>query len=616
MACAGIPWLLYQKNRKLKEIEKHPLIDLLANPNPIMGQAKFIENVIAYLQLSGNSYIERVGPNNGPPKELYTLRPDRMVVVVGNITQPIAGYEYTANGMKTTLSNESILHLKTFHPLDDWYGMSPIEAAARTIDQNNEAKAWSVSLLQNGARPSGALITPGNLSDEQFYRTENQLNSKYAGAKNAGKPMLLEGGLDWKEMSLSPVDMSWLEGQKLSSREIAIAFGVPPELIGDSSNKTYSNYKEARQAFYTETILPLMDWLRDDLNRWLTPLFGDNLYLDYDRDEIEALQEDRQSVWDRSIKAVVSGILTPNEAREALGYDAIPEGDKLKGSSVQPQEEQPEEQEDMSSNDNEPTNDQQKSVEWKAFNLQTNEQKTAYWKSFDQLRSKWEKAVQTQVTKLFEQEAQQVIEAVRGSPDTKSIEDRALNAIDSKAWEQLYKAIYTGIMEDFGERTLRGLKSYTNLQTKQSNWLDAALSFIQSAVGKVTQIIDTTKEQIKEIISKGVVNGDGIDQIADGIQELYKDMTPRRAETIARTETIAASNAGSRYAAISTGLSLKKEWISTRDSRTRVSHKHMDGEIKGIDETYSNGLMFPGDPSTGDASETINCRCAEGYITI
>jgi HK97 family phage portal protein len=307
MACAGIPWLLYQKNRKLKEIEKHPLIDLLANPNPIMGQAKFIENVIAYLQLSGNSYIERVGPNNGPPKELYTLRPDRMVVVVGNITQPIAGYEYTANGMKTTLSNESILHLKTFHPLDDWYGMSPIEEAARTIDQNNEAKAWSVALLQNGARPSGALITPGNLSDEQFYRTENQLNTKYGGAKNAGKPMLLEGGLDWKEMSLSPVDMSWLEGQKLSSREIAIAFGVPPELIGDSSNKTYSNYREARQAFYTETILPLMDWLRDDLNRWLTPLFGDNLYLDYDRDEIEALQEDMQSVWDRSISAGLLG---------------------------------------------------------------------------------------------------------------------------------------------------------------------------------------------------------------------------------------------------------------------------------------------------------------------
>jgi HK97 family phage portal protein len=147
-----------------------------------------------------------------------------MVIVVGNKMQPVAGYEYTANGMKTTLSNESILHLKTFHPLNDWYGMSPIEAAARTIDQNNEAKAWSVSLLQNGARPSGALVIQGNLNDDQFYRMENQLHDKCAGAKNAGKPMLLEGGLDWKEMTLSPVDMSWLEGQKLSSREIAIAF--------------------------------------------------------------------------------------------------------------------------------------------------------------------------------------------------------------------------------------------------------------------------------------------------------------------------------------------------------------------------------------------------------
>ena len=136
--------------------------------------------------------------------------------------------------------------------------------------------------------------------------------------------------MDWKDLALSPADMHWLEGLKLSAREIAIAFGVPPELIGDTSNKTYSNYQEARLAFYTETILPLMDWLKDELNNWLVPQFGDDrLYVDYDKDEIEALQEDRGAVWDRAMEAVRQGVLTRNEARLLLGYEEIEGGDVL-----------------------------------------------------------------------------------------------------------------------------------------------------------------------------------------------------------------------------------------------------------------------------------------------
>jgi len=208
--------------------------------------------------------------------------------------------------------------------------MSPIEAAARSVDQNNESRAWNVALLQNSARPPGALVAEQELQEEQFNRLKEQIKEQYSGAKNAGRPLLLEGGLDWKEMGLSPADMHWLEGLKLSAREIAIAFGVPPELIGDTANKTYSNYKEARQAFYTETVLPLMDWIRNELNNWLVPKFGDDrIYIDYDRDEIEALQEDRAAVWEKAMEAVKIGVLTPNEARLLLGYEEVPGADTL-----------------------------------------------------------------------------------------------------------------------------------------------------------------------------------------------------------------------------------------------------------------------------------------------
>lgn len=332
MAVAGIPWIVYRQGRggKVEELDDHPLAQLLERPNPWQGGSRFFENLVAFLMLSGNSYIEAVGPERGTPKELYVLRPDRIKVLPGNSQQPIAGYQYTVGGVTVTFKPEEILHLKLFNPLDDWYGMSPIEAAARSIDQNNESRAWNVALLQNSARPPGALVTENELSEEQYKRLKEEIQEKYAGSKNAGRPLLLEGGLDWKEMGLSPADMHWLEGLKLSAREIAIAFGVPPELIGDNTNKTYSNYKEARQAFYTETVLPLLDWIRAELNNWLVPKFGDDkIYIDYDRDEIEALQEDREAVWKRAMEAVKIGVLTPNEARLLLGYEEIPGADTL-----------------------------------------------------------------------------------------------------------------------------------------------------------------------------------------------------------------------------------------------------------------------------------------------
>jgi len=332
MACAGIPWLVYRTTNDgtVEELESHPLKELLNGPNPWQGGSEFFESVVGFLMPAGNSYIEAAGPENGPPREPYVLRPDRMKVIAGNSQQLIAGYQYTVGAATVNFKPEEILHLKLFNPLDDWYGMSPIEAAARSIDQNNESRAWNVALLQNSARPPGALITEHELQPDQFERLKEQINHEFTGAKNAGRPLLLEGGLDWKEIGLTPAEMHWLEGLKLSAREIAIAFGVPPELIGDNANKTYSNYKEARQAFYTETVLPLMDSIKGELNNWLIPKFGDKrLYIDYDRDEIEALQEDREAVWSRALEAVKNGILTPNEARVMLGYDEVEGGDML-----------------------------------------------------------------------------------------------------------------------------------------------------------------------------------------------------------------------------------------------------------------------------------------------
>ena len=332
MACAGIPWTVYQRDRngEIIEVVDSPLVRILRRPNPALSWSKFMDMVVSFFMLSGNSYIEAVGPDTGGPRELYVLHSSRVKVVPGDSQHLVGRYEYDINGRKLSLPAESILHLKTFHPLNDWYGLSPLSVAAKSVDQNNEGRKWNVALLQNSGRPPGALRTDANLTDTQFEDLERMLNDRYMGTTNAGRPLILEGGLAWDDIGMSPADMHWLEGAKLSAREIAIAFGVPPELIGDTSNKTYSNYKEARQAFYMETVLPLMDVIKGELNTWLVPKFGDSsIYVDYNKDEIEALQEERGMVWSRAVEGVKSGILTANEARALLGYESITGADML-----------------------------------------------------------------------------------------------------------------------------------------------------------------------------------------------------------------------------------------------------------------------------------------------
>ncbi len=341
-ASASVPWLLYDG---AAEIDEHPLLALLARPNRGQAGADFREALAGFLLTAGNAYIEAVNVD-GIVRELHTLRPDRMKVVPGSDGWPEA-YEYTVGGRSLRFpvlpdGPSPILHLRLFHPLDDHYGFAPIEAAAVALDIHNAAGTWNKALLDNSARPSGALVYQakdgGNLTNEQYERLKAELEAGFTGAKRAGRPLLLEGGLDWKAMSLSPKDMDFLEAKNGAAREIALAFGVPPMLLGIPGDNTYSNFKEANAAFWRSTVLPLTARIAAALGAWLAPSFEDGagagdggyrsaqptLRLWFDADQVEALSADRAALWERVAKA---DFLTVNEKRAAVGYQPIEEGE-------------------------------------------------------------------------------------------------------------------------------------------------------------------------------------------------------------------------------------------------------------------------------------------------
>jgi len=329
-SAATIDWILYKKCKN-QVIENHPILNLLHHPNPSCGGAEFFEAFFSYKIISGNGYMLAVQNNDNSSIELHLLRPDRVSIIPGRSSIPY-GYSYKVGDKEVMYKVDQdtgvgdILHLKNFNPLDDWYGLSQVEAASYSIDLHNQASVWNQALLQNGAKPSGALILKSSqsgsdyLSEEQFTRLQDQLREKFSGSVNAGKPLLLEGGLEWQEMSFSPKDMDFMETKNSSARDISLAFGVPPHLLGIKGDNTYSNMQEARLAFWEDTVIPLIDKTVDALNNWLVPFFGSDIRLSYDINKVSALSAKQEKIWERMQK---SNFITQNEKRAAVGLPPI-----------------------------------------------------------------------------------------------------------------------------------------------------------------------------------------------------------------------------------------------------------------------------------------------------
>ncbi|OCW55763.1 phage portal protein [Hoeflea olei] len=325
-AAASVPWLVFDGGR---EQERHPVIDLLNRPDPNGAGDGFFETLYGHLVLAGNAWVNPVDAG-GRLAGLQLLRPDRMRVIEGPDGWPVA-YEHQAGGRRqrfavTPEEGPGLLHLKLFHPLDDHLGFAPLEAALMALDLHNAAMGWNKALLDNSARPSGALVYQpkdgGNLTPEQYQRLKAELEDGYQGARRAGRPLLLEGGLDWKAMGLTPRDMDFIEARNGAARDIALALGVPPMLLGIPGDLTYANYQEANRAFCRLTVLPLVARTAQALTAWLRPVYGAGLKIDFDADRLPGLAAERDALWAR---VGAADFLSDEEKREAVGYQGVTE---------------------------------------------------------------------------------------------------------------------------------------------------------------------------------------------------------------------------------------------------------------------------------------------------
>lgn len=327
-ALASVEWMLQKTDdgEALDEaIYDHEILRLINKPNPSQYKTTFIEEAVSYLLLSGNCYVMLTRDNSNNVNGLYLLRPDRVSIIPGNGALPM-GYQYQTGDKKRLFEvNQKtgecdVLHIKLFNPLDDWYGMSPIEVAIGSINQHNAIAKQNTAFLQNGGRPSGALMYKSAIDPQKRNELKNNLRNLYEGGRNAGKILLLEGNFEWKEMGLSPKDLDFISGKELSAKEIALAFGVPNILVGSMSSATFSNYKEARYNFWEETLIPLLNIVAGEFSNWFQIMFKTDLKLWYDLDSIPALSKKREIEWRKINNAE---FLTQDEKREAVGYSPL-----------------------------------------------------------------------------------------------------------------------------------------------------------------------------------------------------------------------------------------------------------------------------------------------------
>jgi len=331
-SASHIPWHVYKNcGDHRKFLPHHPVARLLKNPHPEKSGADFFTESIASLLLYGSSYMLATGNNH--PSELHNLHSTMIDPIMND--QCLVGYKYKGQNKEQIFPIDPvsrishILCLKNYNPSNSQRGLSALSAATKAINLRVKIMDWNKSLLKNAIRPSGALVFQdgdGYLTDEQFERLQQQFYDNFSGASNSGKPLILEGGLKWQETNNAERFEKFIELKDSSARDIAIAFNVPPQLLGLNGDSTYSNMQEARLALWEENIIPLLDKYADALSNWLSHWYGEELVIDFDRESISVLTERRENLWSKISSA---NFMTINEKRSFVGLGPIENGETL-----------------------------------------------------------------------------------------------------------------------------------------------------------------------------------------------------------------------------------------------------------------------------------------------
>lgn len=313
------------KKRAMVELSDTSLHELLERPNPLQSYSSWLTEIISFGKLTGNRYIYGIAPDTGPNankfRELYVLPSQYMEIISGGIMQPVEKYKLQYNGNFDINANE-ICHIKDFNPNYDGtgahlYGQSPLRAGLRSLTTNNDAVETGLKYLQNQTARGVLMSDEGDINEVQAQQLKDKFRAQAQGVNNAGDIVITPKKLSWVNFGLPATDLALIEQYNASVKDLCNIYNVPVELLNNTDSSTFNNKKEAKKQLYQYAVIPELINLRDELNRWLAPQYGPNIYIDFDFSAIPELQDELSQIVTQLASA---WWVTPNEKREAMYY--------------------------------------------------------------------------------------------------------------------------------------------------------------------------------------------------------------------------------------------------------------------------------------------------------
>lgn len=609
---ASVPWKTGRigSDGSITEIPDHPATKLINNPNPYMNGNDLVERMIAHLDLGGNAIWAKVRANN-IVAELWPLPPDE-VKPVPSQDQFISTYRRSVNVSGKTkeidIPIRDIVHFMFIDPSNPYWGMGPLQAAARSVDIDTEAMRWNKVSMSNRAISEGVFSFKHPITREQYDAAKEMIREQHQGADSARAPWILGSDAEWKQMSMNPVEMDFVNSRKMTRTEILAAFGVPPVLVGDIEYSTLSNYSESRKAYWFDTIVPLLDDIKAVLNQALAPEFEEGIIIYYDMANVLAVLENFNDKIEQARKLWGMGVpFNALNQRLNLGFKPISSGnDGWIPVNIQPAS--GDQSTGTGNGTRTPSSTPAKLPPGPAngsrvnnsFDLELSEKA---WQYSESKRNGWYGQITRKANDLLVEESSRVASAF----DSGGV-SAVTSEIDASriAWTRLLRASYVGILTHFGTDEFEKLR----LNDDQQFALDVnVLHWADSSAKRVAEYISKTSMQqaMRSLRESGNSNS---------IEERLRNSASNRALLVAHTEVVAASNAGAYFAGqqimADSMVRIYKTWSSSQGISERSDHRDVSGQRLPLDGLFRVGddyLLYPGDPmATSD--QRIGCKCS------
>lgn len=649
-ACAMVPLRVYRrmvtsKGVEYKHLPDHELNKFIRQPNRDLTGMAMQRNLHAFQLIAGSAYLLSRFRNVentpvGVPFEWDCLRPDRMTIKQEDGILTAYRYNKPMGGVmdypRSPVNGKCAVHmLKDFHPMDDFFGMSSLQPAIKQIDIANQAARFNKAMLDNSARLTIALKTNASMDAKDIDNVRDQFLNTFAGAINAGRPLVLDKGFEIEELGITPRDMEFGESQANAFRLIANAIGVPTYMLGlKDTQSTFANMAEAKLFLYQSTIQQRLTHFYGDtdgdiegeLNIYFQQFYGTDICIKPVWDKVDALAPQREKRYDRAKN--LAGIATIDEQREMVGLVPLKQpgiSDLPWLSSTQvpisfaltgPETEEPVDESADDEADKATDNDMQ----FKLINNDNQAARQRELKTFDRMLTVQEKKFAPKMQAILDLQVKTAAVEYQLKGEQAQIDNIFENTYPQTL--ALYTKHYINVMRFFGDRVIdafgkSGLMVYERKDTESLFDL-AVRRFIEMFAAKEVRLqSETTKSLIKTAILTGETEGENRREVAKRILGAAGGaVSKRRAMVIARTETHSAANYAQKYAGIAATGEDGSEWVSAEDSRVRATHAAADGQkVKGGDLFNVGGYkcQYPGDPSL-PGSERINCRCTTAFV--